>query len=226
MANPFGVVRDKRGTPLSLTASAARIDLSLSRQVKAKHEEWQGQAWDYYDEVGEVKYAMNYLSDVGSKVKVFVAELPDSEEEPVPTENPQAIAAGERLRAGAGGWAPLLKPSFLNLAIPGEYYLVGLKDELEETWEVLSIDEVETENEKYVVKLEGNEKRTLTDDDFITRIWNRHARWRMRPDSSLRGVLSSCEELLLIDQSIRANARSRLTSGKIMLVPSDLSFPG
>jgi hypothetical protein len=62
----------------------------------------------------------------------------------------------------------------------------------------------------------------LPNDAFIGRIWKAHPRYSQESDSSLRGLLDLCAELLLLNRTFRATARSRLNAGALYL-PDGLS---
>ena len=57
---------------------------------------------------------------------------------------------------------------------------------------------------------------------FVGRIWRAHPRYSEESDSSLRGLLDLCAELLLLNRTFRATARSRLNAGALYL-PDGLS---
>jgi hypothetical protein len=62
----------------------------------------------------------------------------------------------------------------------------------------------------------------LPDKAFVGRIWRAHPRFSEEADSSLRGLLDLCAELLLLNRTFRATARSRLNAGALYL-PDGLS---
>jgi hypothetical protein len=62
----------------------------------------------------------------------------------------------------------------------------------------------------------------LPNQAFVGRIWRAHPRYSEEADSSLRGLLDLCAELLLLNRTFRATARSRLNAGALYL-PDGLS---
>jgi hypothetical protein len=60
---------------------------------------------------------------------------------------------------------------------------------------------------------------------FVGRIWKAHPRFSDEADSSMRGLLDLCAELLLLNRTFRATARSRLNAGALYL-PDGLSVAG
>lgn len=221
----------------AVVAAATRIlpsDKSEAEKARRRRQEWQPLAWDYYDLIGEVKYSCGFVGNALSKLRLYAAEIDDPEDEPIATTNEDAIAALERIKSPAAGHAEIMRGLGVNLMVVGECYLVGLtagRTEQTEVWEVRSTDELQPDsNGKYVLRdVPGNTgistgEVALTDEDFILRIWTRHARYASLADSSLHGVLASCEELLILERAVRSAGRSRITGPGVLLVPSELSF--
>ena len=103
-----------------------------------------------------------------------------------------------------------------------------------ESWDIRSIDEV-TVDPKGGFNVIGRREQSsssqgansglvskLNKNAFIGRIWRSHPRFSDEADSSLRGLLDLCAELLLLNRTFRATARSRLNAGALYL-PDGLS---
>lgn len=238
-------------TSRALIASAARMKVSdkASRSVIRRRLDWQTQTWDAYDAIGEVKYGTGYQGNAMSRLNLYVGVRPDDpKEDPVPiTDEPPAdgedpgpqhvdaqtyrtcVDTLSRLAGQAGGHGELLRELTVNISVAGECWLYGHEDEeAGETWDVRSIDEVVVGAGETIRVTDTPEKgaaqgREVTDDDYLIRVWQRHARYGGLPDSNLRGVLGATEELLLVEQAVRAAARSRLNAG-MLLLPSEIEF--
>lgn len=160
--------------------------LPLKRPADAKkamgvRQEWQDDAWAYFDEVPELKQATWWLGNAMAKLRLFVAVVPDDDSEPQPADaegsgvSAEVVAAAKaelnRLRGGLSGAGEILRDANMNLEVAAEGYLVGWapREELRdpqtqevtreaspERWEVRSISEVEIKGSgkstKYVVK--------------------------------------------------------------------------
>ena len=164
---------------------------------------------------------------------------PDGDEpgpEVLPTSQvAQLRDALRRLGQGPGGHAEILRETSINLSIAGECYLYGREEQGEggrarEVWDVRSVDEVAASGDDTIRILDAPQLgssttsgRTLGDDDYLVRIWQKHPRYSALPDSMLRGVLGAAEELLLMEQAARASARSRMGAG-VYWVPSEIDF--
>ena len=256
----FGVVYAEPqafNTPRPLTAAAAQVKLDDKTEAelfKARRQSasgaWQSEAWEYYDSIGEVKYAFNLVASVVSRIRLYAAAVNNPSEAPSPIEDVEKIderlsaasqRALDRLSSAYGGQPGLLKDAALNLQVTGECYLVQLPERqgsgLPETWDVRSIDELQVDSKgNYIINprrdvggntsslmSQGNKEAILLPkSSFVGRIWRAHPRYTQEADSSLRGLLDLCAELLLLNRTFRATARSRLNAGALYL-PDGLS---
>ena len=240
-------------SPRPLTAAAAQIALTDKgeaerfRQRRAGgSENWQAEAWEYYDAIGEVKYAFNLVASVVSRIRLFAGIVEDPAEPPIPIRNgnrgdARLASAAERaivrLDSAYGGQAGLLRDAALNLSVAGECYLVQIPERqgsgIPETWDIRSVDELQVDPRgQYTVTpradlagSSGQKKAgtiTLPQSSFVGRIWKAHPRFTDEADSSMRGLLDMCAELLLLNRTFRATARSRLNAGA-MYLPDGLS---
>ena len=241
-------------TPRSLTAAAAQLKINDKGEYEqfrtrrsAGSSAWQAEAWEYYDAIGEVKYAFNLVASVISRIRIYAAVIDDPAESPVSVRNSERVddrlaqaaeRALDRLNSAYGGQAGLLKDAALNLSVTGECYLVQMPARagagLPESWDIRSVDEVTTDP-KGGFNVIGRREQAgsgqtnnnglatkLSKNAFVGRIWRSHPRFSDEADSSLRGLLDLCAELLLLNRTFRATARSRLNAGALYL-PDGLS---
>lgn len=256
----FGVVYAEPqvfNTPRPLTAAAAQVklddkteaELFKARRLSASTA-WQSEAWEYYDSIGEVKYAFNLVASVVSRIRLYAAAINNPSEAPSPIENVEKVdsrlasaaqRALDRLSSAYGGQPGLLKDAALNLQVTGECYLVQLPERigsgLPESWDIRSTDELQVDSRgNYIINprrdiggntstmvSQGNKEAILLPKtSYVGRIWRAHPRYTQESDSSLRGLLDLCAELLLLNRTFRATARSRLNAGALYL-PDGLS---
>ncbi len=254
----FGIVYAEPqvfNTPRPLTAAAAQVNLQDKGEAelfKARRQSastsWQSEAWEYYDSIGEIKYAFNLVASVVSRIRLYAAAINNPNEAPAPIEDVSKVdsrlaaaaqRALERLNSAFGGQAGLLKDAALNLQVTGECYLVQVPERvgsgLPESWDVRSVDELQVDAKgNYIINprrdvgnggmmSQGNKEAiALPRNSFVGRIWRSHPRYTQEADSSLRGLLDLCAELLLLNRTFRATARSRLNAGALYL-PDGLS---
>jgi hypothetical protein len=240
-------------TPRTLTAAAAQIKINDKGEFEqfrirrsAGSSAWQAEAWEYYDAIGEIKYAFNLVASVVSRIRIYAAVVDDPSETPISVRQSELIddrlaSAAERalarLNSAYGGQAGLLRDAALNLSVAGECYLVQMPARpaynLAESWDIRSVDEVTTDprggfnvigrREQSTTTQGGIDKNSkLGKNAFVGRMWRSHPRFSDEADSSLRGLLDLCAELLLLNRTFRATARSRLNAGALYL-PDGLS---
>ena len=253
----FGIVRAEPAAfnafrPLTAAAMQVKMDdKSEAERFKARRQSaassWQSEAWEYYDAIGEIKYAFNLVASVVSRIRLYAAVIDDPSQAPVPLEKSKTVSenlsaaaqrALDRLDSAYGGQAGLLKDAALNLQVTGECYLVQIPErvgsQIPESWDVRSTDELQIDSKgNYIINpirdaagsgsmAASKNAIRLPADAFIGRIWKAHPRYSMESDSSLRGLLDLCAELLLLNRTFRSTARSRLNAGALYL-PDGLS---
>lgn len=244
--------------PRSLTAAATQVKLNdkgEAEQFKARRlavsSQWQSEAWEYYDAIGEVKYAFNLVASVVSRIRLYAAVNNDPAEAPSPVRNVDekdrrlaeaAERALERLDSAYGGQAGLLRDCALNIQVAGECYLVQIPERpghgLPESWDIRSIDELGMDQKgaftvyprREYTQATGmgggaNKGIPLPKNAFVGRVWRAHPRFSEEADSSMRGLLDLCSELLLLNRTFRSTARSRLNAGALYL-PDGLAVSG
>lgn len=125
----------------------------------------------------------------------------------------------------------------VNLAIPGEAWLVGTDNDPDyatpsnpsgERWRAFSNEEVVRVEGRYAIEPWPNPRREDLEfldpeSSTLVRVYRAHARRRALPDSAMRSANLICEELLLATQAIMGSLRSRLPAG-ILPIPEDLEL--
>lgn len=209
---------------------------------------WQQKVWQYYDEVGELWYAVNFIGACLSRC-VLTVGLPDDkgivgpafDDEGNPKEGAEgAVAALELIRglkSDIGGQAQLLRMMGINISAAGEFHLVGRSPDENPTdlaaadrllWEVLSTEEFRRVGKDYERRDTPGATPETIDSDSVhaVRIWRSHPRFSILPDSSIRAQLDILEELVLLTREVRGETLSRLSSAGLLLVPSEINYSG
>lgn len=222
----------------SLVAAGFRITHQDTDQLRRLIQPWQARSFSYYDRLGEINYAAQFYARMLSPLRLFAAEK-DENGDWVETDDPAAKAALERIQDPGGGTEGLLSSYGRLMFLAGECYLFcSLNEDTEtEQWEMLSTDELRIQSGVYIrykspslTAEEYHEPREedwepVNDDTAIAyRLWKKHPRYSMLADSTMKGVLDLCEELLLLTLAVRARARSRLASAGILLVADEISY--
>lgn len=254
--DPFDAV--PYNVPRPLVASAARIDLKSTTELEAvvrrrNISKWQHDAWEFYDLIGELKFAATIMANTLSRVNIYAAYIADSSQVPARVAvidhlddeyKEKAASMLYLLETGNGGTAGLLRNAALNLFVAGECYLVREPSKWStgdpDRYQIRSVDEV-VATPALRKKGRGNSipksgwsikpTRDATQDEYteipvggyIARLWRPHPRWSNEAESSIRGVLDLCDELLLLSRTASAAAKSRLAAG-VFFVPDGLSY--
>ena len=233
--------------PRGLTASAVRVDMKNKKEVDAINkrrvqDKWQEEAWEYYDNIGEIKYAANLVASIMSRVNLYTGYVDRSANVPseitdVDTLDPEFVQQAEDilylLESGNGGTSGLLRSAALNLFVTGECWLVNEPARYStgepSKYQIRSVQEVISttgKNAQVVIKPRRDSKPAdylpLPQNGYISRIWRNHPRFSDEADSSLRGLLDTCDQLLLMDRAAATAARSRLSAG-LLFVPDGFS---
>lgn len=229
-----------------LTASGARVNLRSPSLVHTKHPDWQTAAWNYRDSVDELRYAATFVASSLGRLRVFAAQNRPRGEDPSPLDPtgtvPQSVAAAdgiddttraaalalvERLNINAHG-NTLLGRMAENLEIAGECYLLGeLDDEGLEQWSIRSVRElVITQGGARLVDPAGGMVTRELDPDRVDvlRLWTPHPAYAEWPDAPTATQLGTLEGMVLLARRGRAHDRSRISSGKALFIPEELSM--
>lgn len=182
--------------PRILVSAATLVRQSSLRDV-AKRRPWQVQAWEMYDEIGELHAAANWLGHSLSRCKLYVGELPDdrTEGDPKPTTDERAQQPLDELFGGTAGHPQMLSRLAIHLTVPGESYVIGLDltpapsddtadggvptptplgpdgqpiDQTERRWLVASNDEFDSKDGKVTVQLPDADRKVDVDVDRST----------------------------------------------------------
>ena len=234
--------------PLRASAQVIKLDTrteieSFSRNTAKSRstDSWQSAAWDYYDEVGEVKYSFGVTASTVSRIRIYPGVVVDPARPPQHVNDTEGLPEGlaeaamrgmKLLASGPGGIPTLMSALALNLQVAGECYLVQIPERagagIPETWAIYSTDSIVVDQNGTVAIRARKEDRiqdyiVLPKTAFVARIWKAHPRYPGDPDSSMRGLLGPLEELMLLNRTLRATARSRLNAGMLYL-PDGLSL--
>lgn len=233
----------KYSTFRTITASGQRINASDKKAVaqvvdRKVNNRWQEEAWDYFDAIGEIKYAYTVFSNVLSRIRLYSAYVDDDRDSPTPIrESPaseEARLATEKAMKrvfGNGNQSQLLRKAGLNILVVGECYLVNELvyegGRTKEKWRIVSTDELVAVGKGGLALRKSKDVKpadyvTLPPSAFIGRIWKEHPRFTDEPDSAMKSLCDICNELLLLSRTVRSTARSRLNAG-VFFVPDELS---
>lgn len=224
----------------SLVAAGVKVNRQMSSTYQRLIQPWQIRSFAYYDSIGEVNYAAQFYSRMLSELRMFPGIIQDDGTVEEDTD-PDAQAALARIQDPGGGTTGLLAAYGRLMFLVGEAILFVSTDhdtELEQ-WEMLSQQEIRLyggsyqrmrapsfgfeeyrppdnpdEEEEAWVPVGDAEKN----EAVAYRLWQRHPLYSSLADSTMKGILSICEELLLLEQSLRARLRSRVAGAGFLII--------
>jgi hypothetical protein len=237
----MGLLNKLRGTPPeekrpAKTVLAAAMPMSgpgvqavsLLRQ-KSHTEEWQNEAWYFYDAIGELRGPLIWIANAVGQAEAHATELdPDTGKPTGPSEDPVASAAAAQVLGGPAQRPGLLRLAALCWQVVGEGWVIvrpgprGKPD----TWLVLSGNKVLSKGGtwQYTDPFTGMPV-VLGPQDRLIRMWSPHPSDQAKADSAVRAALPICREIEKSSQNIASRLDSRLAGNGVWLVPEEVDFP-
>jgi hypothetical protein len=210
--------------PTALLASAVRYPGNSVARIYQPHQDWQAEAWRFYDIIGELRFAANWMANMLSRAHLFTGTRTRTGVEP--TTDPKAAATLAALFGGPEGQSQMLSALGLHLTVAGEAYLVGRKVDGTDVWDVLGSQEVKNRGARWYLDYgTGDRQIPLADSDVVIRIWRPHPRRRIMADSPVRPLLPILTELEFLTRHIFAQVTSRLAGAGILTLPQGMTFP-
>jgi hypothetical protein len=228
---PSAVTASATPEPAAVTAAASPVK-GPQTQFLQHTQQWQAEVWRYYDTLGEFNTAVTWLGSMLSRVRIRAAELsPDLDEPTIVDAGPAAEVIGS-MSGGVGGQAQLMRNLTVQLAAPGDCYLIGQDDSDEgdggEVWTVRSIDEVRVQSGRFQVVTDRVPTITWSDlpaGSMPVRVWRPHARFFHLADSVAKAAIPIMNELELVNRHIVAQYLSRLASAGLLIMPTEVEIP-
>lgn len=217
-----------------MVASAARIrgggSFNLLRNTGA--DSWHTEAWKHYRNIGEFRYACDWVGAQLSKALIH-ATIEQNGETVAVTEG-AVVEILSDLFGNADGRAEMFRLVGIHMSVTGECWIVGYPDPDEfgdggDKWEVAASTKCTRPFTDSPTDWWKVNDVTLTGVDpsavLAIRIW--------RPDpfeptlsiSPARAIMSTLRQLDKLSQYISAQLDSRLAGAGILLMPTTMSFP-
>lgn len=211
--------------------------------------DWQARAWEYYDCVGELRFATQWIANALSRCRLYVG-MPDDDggaPDPIGEDDAEnARNADERARVpldelfgGAAGHPEMLARLAMHLTVPGESYLIAFDSETADRtattageggrrWMVASAEEFTRAGGNQVkVRLPESDRQIpiKLDQSTVIRLWRPHPRRAWEADSPVRAALAVLKELIDLSAHITATLESRLAGAGVWLLPESAVLP-
>lgn len=237
-------LRTATGTPPPTTVPkavmAAAMPLSgpgvqavARARKKDTQDDWQREAWYYYDAIGELRSPVTWIANAVSAATLYAAEVdPATGLITGPTDNEAVQRAAVAALGGTSRRAQLQQTLAVCWQIPGEAFIIvrprGAVRGVEQPdqWLVLSGTQVQPKGGTWqYTDPETLETVQLGRGDRLIRVWSPHPNDQSRADTAVRPALPILREVEKASMNIAARLDSRLASNGVQLVPQELDFP-
>jgi len=242
----FERVEYARSAPSVLRASGVKIGKMSAQQLRiaaGNRQPWQALAWRYRDMIAELRYALQFRARAISRVRFYVAEIIDDDDEPIPVslrndDDPEkakrvtlpedfcAAAEAELARLPLGAGYEFLGVWSENYDVAGDCWLHGFTNPLtgQEEWKIRSVEAVDIQGNSITIKNELGQPRKLNlDKEEIHRLWVPHPAYPHLGDSALNALGDVLEDICLVGRELRAVSRSRIMQNGALFVPDSMA---
>jgi len=226
--------RDKDPSPQARTMLAAALPLTgpEGRQAwdsSASDVQWQKQGWYYYDAIGELRFAFQWLAKAASRSVLQAVETdPETGQTAGPTDDPRVQAAAATVLGGPRNLPRLLSLITLQSQVCGESYILILPQGTgkADRWEAVTRNSLRMQGGSWSYKdpLTGAWTKFGT-RDRVLRAWEPHPDEQTHADCAMRAAIPICAEIEKASQNIAARLDSRIAGNGLFFLPQELEFP-
>lgn len=188
---------------------------------------WQNDAWDMLDAVGELRYYVGWRASSCSRVRLIASDIdPDTGRPTGGTDNPRVAEIVREIAGGPLGQSQLIKRAVECLTVPGETWIAIIHPPEGEQWLALSREEITSKQNLIEVERPTGDKYTMNlGVDSIFRVWNPKPRRAKEADSPVRATLDPLREIVRTTKTISNASKSRLIGNGVVFVPQEMSIP-
>lgn len=225
-----------------LTAAASRY---TSRKIRGRgtgDQSWQGRAYDMYHAVPEVRFAASWTGNAMGGARLFAGRRANDGTIEAAPDDHRAAEIVSQIGGGPDGQTKILEAFGKHLTVPGEGWIIVRPNDKVlspyapqdgHDWRVLSVKEVRQQAGKLTAEIDGedipipeSDPDSLDPDGPVAiRVWEPDPERSIEADSPVRSSLELLEELLLLNATVKAVARSRITGRGMLLIPKGTRFP-
>jgi hypothetical protein len=212
---------------------------SLWSRFNTSPQEWQEEAWGFYDSLGMFRNAVGWKSGMVGRVRLRAAiKEPDNDEPTIQDIGPAAEIVAS---ISAGAQSQIMGNLETQLSVPGDGYLVGVQNGTtlaDIAWEARSKSELRYQptsaNGTGASPWEIVDKQSpasalnwlrLPKDSIVVRVHRPHARFKHLADSNARPALTTMRQVELIQRYLQAHFLSRIASNGVVVFPQEIDFP-
>jgi len=219
------------GNAVPRTVLAAAVNLAeVPQSWRARNGEdvWQKDAWYFYDAIGEMRFALNWLANAVSLCDMYVAEVDENTGLITgPTENQVAQKILRSVFGGATRRSQAQSTMALNWQVAGEVFiLIRPRRNQDDEWLVLSSTEVSERSGVFTYSdpFTGAKIEMNSSTDMLIRLWQPHPRKQTHADSPIRAALPILKEIERTSMNIASRLDSRLAGAGVWIIPKELDF--
>lgn len=233
----MGILKRRRAgeddaKPRTVLAAAMPIEGKAGKDAwnnTTSDDQWQTRAWYFYDAVGELRFAHNWIANAVSRATLYAAEVdPETGLVTGPTEDPRAQAAASTVLGGSDERPQLQSTMALHWQIPGETFIIVIPQggSRPDRWIAMARTQMRQRGGRWQFEdpLTGV-WTALRSQDRVIRIWSPHPARQAHADSAMRPGNVICQEIEKASQNITARLDSRLAGNGIMWIPNEVDFP-
>lgn len=218
--------------PRSLIASAVQVNATdiLSWRVWAlgRDEAWQRELWRLYDNVGEFRFASNWVGSACSRCRIYVADVDENGKIGGETKDPEVAALANTMLGGPAQKAELLRLMGVNLTVGGEFYIIGQsgRGTAEDKWFVTTPAQLKRWAGGVTYQGPDGPLQLLDNTDMIIRVWTPHPARTWLADSPARSSMNILIEIERLTRFVFSQIDSRLFSAGLLTIPTEMDFDG
>lgn len=238
----MGLLDKLRGTegkapPKAIVAAAMPMEgPGVTRINRGRHhqtqEQWQREAWYYFDAVGELRAPLVWIANAVSQADLHATTVDADTGKPTgPSEDQRAQIVANSAFGGPQKRAGNLRTIALCWQVAGEAWIVirpAKKKADPDEWLVLSGQKMTAKGESWQYTDPYTQEEVTLDGgrgDRLIRVWCPHPNDQGKADSAVRPALPILREIEKATQNIASRLDSRLAMNGVWLVPEEIDFP-
>lgn len=215
----------------AIVAAATRMvgpGADAYNKTRIRRESWATEAWRQYDLSGELRYAVEWMANSLSRIRLTVNEVDEKGRILGETTNQAVLDALYGLIGEPGCAAEYLYSFGLNLGVAGDCYLIGWEGPSGnfEKFMIVSTEEITDSTQGFTIDMgDGDLVEVDPNRELVYRIHQPHPRKRKEANSSVRGALPVLREMEELKKYQTTVIYSRIGGAGILCMPSEMTLP-
>ena len=242
MPTPKTLVRGEDLTAATDLNLANREDQLYAKSTAAHSRQAGERPWKWFDNIGEVHYAISRSARIAGYAALKCVELDDTGEIVGTVDDGLAADIVRGIYSPFGGSRGLIDRFYTLMKVPADSYLLEVLDADGDPdgYHFLSADELDlTSFSRWkpgkarvkwitVPSTSGTEAgsrfvREVDPSQLLGRVWSPSRRYVDMTDSALTALDTECETLYLLTKTIKAKLMSRFAMAGILFLPNSIS---